>query len=37
VCAEQVKAPMVALTDALAQEFGSAKVLRPCCGVRRQG
>ncbi|WP_460851191.1 DUF2461 family protein [Nocardioides montaniterrae] len=26
---EAVKAPMVALTDALAQEFGDAKVFRP--------
>ena len=31
---EQVKAPMVALTDALAQEFGEAKVFRPYRDVR---
>ena len=30
----QVKAPMVALTDALAQEFGDAKVFRPYRDVR---
>lgn len=31
---ESVKAPMVALTDALAQEFGAAKVFRPYRDVR---
>ncbi|HJQ06963.1 MAG TPA: DUF2461 domain-containing protein, partial [Nocardioides sp.] len=31
---EAVKAPMVALTDALAQEFGTAKVFRPYRDVR---
>jgi len=31
---EQVKAPMVALTDALAQEFGDAKIFRPYRDVR---
>ncbi|KAA1421655.1 DUF2461 domain-containing protein [Nocardioides humilatus] len=31
---EQVKAPMVALTDALGQEFGDAKVFRPYRDVR---
>ncbi|GAB4011205.1 DUF2461 domain-containing protein [Nocardioides ultimimeridianus] len=31
---EAVKAPMVALTDALAQEFGAAKVFRPYRDVR---
>ena len=31
---EQVRAPMVALTDALAQEFGDAKVFRPYRDVR---
>lgn len=31
---EAVKAPMVALTDALAQEFGPAKVFRPYRDVR---
>ena len=31
---ESVKAPMVALTDALAQEFGEAKVFRPYRDVR---
>jgi uncharacterized protein (TIGR02453 family) len=31
---EQVRAPMVALTDALAQEFGEAKVFRPYRDVR---
>jgi uncharacterized protein (TIGR02453 family) len=34
VYTEQVKAPMVALTDALAQEFGDAKVFRPYRDVR---
>ncbi len=34
VYAESVKAPMVALTDALAQEFGAAKVFRPYRDVR---
>ena len=34
VYAESVKAPMVALTDALAQEFGGAKVFRPYRDVR---
>lgn len=34
VYTEQVKAPMVALTDALAQEFGAAKVFRPYRDVR---
>src|ERR1700712_3295381 len=32
--AESVKAPMVALTDALAPEFGTAKVFRPFRDVR---
>lgn len=32
--AEQVRAPMVALTDALAHEFGEAKVFRPYRDVR---
>lgn len=31
---EHVRAPMVALTDALAQEFGAAKVFRPYRDVR---
>jgi len=31
---ESVKAPMVALTDALAQEFGEAKIFRPYRDVR---
>lgn len=31
---EQVRAPMIALTDALAQEFGAAKVFRPYRDVR---
>ncbi|UMG94548.1 DUF2461 domain-containing protein [Nocardioides sp. TF02-7] len=31
---EQVRAPVVALTDALAQEFGEAKVFRPYRDVR---
>ncbi|WP_408897051.1 DUF2461 domain-containing protein [Nocardioides sp. R1-1] len=31
---ESVKAPMIALTDALAQEFGAAKVFRPHRDVR---
>src|SRR5436190_17028270 len=31
---DQVKAPMVAMTDALAQEFGDAKVFRPYRDVR---
>jgi uncharacterized protein (TIGR02453 family) len=31
---ESVKAPMVALTDALEQEFGSAKIFRPYRDVR---
>ena len=31
---EQVRAPMVALTDALAREFGDAKVFRPYRDVR---
>ncbi|KAA1427633.1 DUF2461 domain-containing protein [Nocardioides antri] len=34
VYADQVRAPMVALTDALAQEFGEAKVFRPYRDVR---
>ncbi|MFC5729526.1 MULTISPECIES: DUF2461 domain-containing protein [Nocardioides] len=34
VYAEQVRAPMVALTDALAPEFGEAKVFRPYRDVR---
>lgn len=34
VYTESVKAPMVALTDALAQEFGDAKVFRPYRDVR---
>ena len=34
VYAESVKAPMVALTDALAPEFGAAKVFRPYRDVR---
>ena len=34
VYAESVQAPMVALTDALAQEFGEAKVFRPYRDVR---
>jgi uncharacterized protein (TIGR02453 family) len=34
VWTESVKAPMVALTDALAEEFGSAKVFRPYRDVR---
>ncbi|WP_182378031.1 DUF2461 domain-containing protein [Nocardioides sp. WS12] len=34
VYATEVKAPMVALTDALAQEFGAAKVFRPYRDVR---
>jgi uncharacterized protein (TIGR02453 family) len=34
VYAEAVKAPMVALTDALAAEFGAAKVFRPFRDVR---
>lgn len=34
VYATAVKAPMVALTDALAQEFGAAKVFRPYRDVR---
>ncbi|WP_435770681.1 DUF2461 domain-containing protein [Nocardioides sp. SYSU DS0651] len=34
VYAEQVRAPMVALTDALAKEFGEAKVFRPYRDVR---
>lgn len=34
VYVEQVKAPMVALTDALGQEFGAAKVFRPYRDVR---
>jgi uncharacterized protein (TIGR02453 family) len=34
IYAESVKAPMVALTDALAQEFGTAKVFRPYRDVR---
>jgi uncharacterized protein (TIGR02453 family) len=34
VYAESVKAPMVALTDALAPEFGTAKIFRPYRDVR---
>ena len=34
VYAEAVKAPMVALTEALAQEFGTAKIFRPYRDVR---
>lgn len=34
VWTDSVKAPMVALTDALAEEFGSAKVFRPYRDVR---
>ncbi|GAA3529349.1 DUF2461 domain-containing protein [Nocardioides daeguensis] len=34
VYTEHVKAPMVALTDALGQEFGAAKVFRPYRDVR---
>ena len=34
VYTEQVRVPMVALTDALAQEFGAAKVFRPYRDVR---
>jgi len=34
VYAEAVKAPMVALTDALAPEFGTAKIFRPYRDVR---
>lgn len=34
VYAEAVKAPMTALTDALADEFGPAKVFRPYRDVR---
>lgn len=34
VYAESVRGPMVALTDALAQEFGEAKVFRPYRDVR---
>ena len=34
VYAESVKAPIVALTDALAPEFGTAKIFRPYRDVR---